>query len=1178
MKRQWLALGLVAMWAGSALAGELDEQFRTPPDSTRPWVYWFWLNSNLTREGITADLEAMKRVGIGGVLIMEVDQGAPVGSVAFMGPKWRELFQHVVAEAQRLGLEVNMNNDAGWNGSGGPWIKPEQSMQRVVWTETRVEGGRPFRGPLPPPQANAGYYRDIAVLALPLAAGATPEQLAYRIQNIEGKSAVVRAGIAPDAPYTEPPAACVTPRDRIVDLTMRMDAKGQLAWDAPPGRWIVLRTGHTTTGAQNAPAPATGCGLECDKLSKEGIEANFAGMMEKIINDVGPAAGKTLVATHVDSWENGSQNWTPRMREEFQRRRGYDMLPFLPVMTGRVVDSLEVSERFLWDLRQTISDLLVENYAGHLAKLAQRRGLRLSIEAYDGPCDDMTYAGRADEPMAEFWMGGGRMETAKEMSSAAHVYGRPITGAESFTADDHERWLQHPATIKTLGDTAFCLGVNRFVFHRYAMQPWADRKPGMTMGPWGLHYERTATWWEQSRGWHQYLARCQLLLRQGLFAADVCYLQAEIAPQGFQFHGISGYDYDSCTPEVVLTRMTVKDGRLVLPDGMTYRLLVLPPVGTMTPPLLAKIKQLAEDGATVLGTRPSKSPSLTDYPMCDEQVKKLADELWGDCDGKTVKEHAVGKGKVLCGLSPEDSLRKADVPPDFTGAGNLRWIHRRAAGSDVYFVANGSPQPAEALCSFRVGGKRPELWQPETGRIDAAPVYEQAKGCTWLPIRLDPSGSVFVVFRSAAEPAARIVSVTRNGSELLRSNPARDPKRDATRTFTMSVWVKPGAETALPRETNAGAECVSLDRNDVLYPPPVHEVYAKSPGVYLEGHAGAGIAAGTNGVCVHEHGSTYFPAILVYPAPLRDWTHVAVVYRDGTPSLYLNGKLVRTGLKSAQIVHGGVGIMHSRGVAPFRGQFAGLAQFDRALAGAEIAKLAATRPVAADDESLPPIDLVRGEIARPGSYAITTADGRRRLVEVPSLPKPLEIAGPWELSFAPGLGAPPRVTLEKLISWTEHAVPGVKYFSGAATYGKTFRAPPGMVAQGRAVYLDLGRVQVMAAVRLNGKDLGTLWKAPFCIDATAALQPGENTLQVKVVNLWPNRMIGDEELPEDSLRRPEETLQKWPQWLIDGKPSPTGRVTFTTWKLWKKGEPLVESGLLGPVTLRAVERLDAAAP
>ncbi len=265
------------------------------------------------------------------------------------------------------------------------------------------------------------------------------------------------------------------------------------------------------------------------------------------------------------------------MREEFQKRRGYDLLPFLPVLTGRVVDSLEISERFLWDLRQTVSDLVVENYAGHMAELAQQHGLRLSIEAYGGPCDDLTYGGRADEPMGEFWIGGGAFETCKAMASAAHIYGKPILGAEAFTADDHERWQQHPATIKALGDRAFCEGVNRFVFHRYAMQPWLDYRPGMTMGPWGLHYERTEDLVGAVAGpWHEYLARCQYLLRQGPFVADICYLQPEAAPQEFKWHERNGYDYDDCTAEVVLTRMTVRDGRLVLPDGMSYRVLVLP--------------------------------------------------------------------------------------------------------------------------------------------------------------------------------------------------------------------------------------------------------------------------------------------------------------------------------------------------------------------------------------------------------------------------------------------------------------------------------------------------------------------------------------------------------------------------------------------------------------------------
>ena len=317
-----------------------------------------------------------------------------------------------------------------------------------------------------------------------------------------------------------------------------MDASGRLTWQVPEGKWLVLRFGHTTTSTDNHPAPESGRGLECDKLSKEAVEAHFNALMGRLIDDNRAFAGKgkVLVSTHIDSWEVGSQNWTPRMREEFQKRRGYDLLPLLPIFTGRVVDSLEISERFLWDLRQTVSDLLIENYAGHFRTLANRHGLRLSIEAYDGvPCDEMTYAGQADEPMSEFWSWDkfSAAYSCTEMASAAHVYGKPILGAEAFTATDSEKWLGHPAYIKDLGDWAFCEGVNRFVFHRYAMQPWTNpnRAPGMSMGPWGLHYERTQTWWEQSKAWHEYLARCQYLLQKGLFVADVCYLQPE-APRG----------------------------------------------------------------------------------------------------------------------------------------------------------------------------------------------------------------------------------------------------------------------------------------------------------------------------------------------------------------------------------------------------------------------------------------------------------------------------------------------------------------------------------------------------------------------------------------------------------------------------------------------------------------------
>ena len=311
-----------------ASADDLSSGFVSPPACARPWVYWFPLDGNLSKEGITADLEAMQRVGIGGVLYMETDQGAPRGPAAFGGPLWRALFKHICNEANRLGLEVNVNNDAGWCGSGGPWITPELSMQRVVWTETAVDGPKRFDAVLPRPQATRDYYRDIALFAYPMPARA------YVIPHLRGKSAETREDLSLRAHYLALTADSIVPRARIVDLTDKLGPDGRLAWDVPAGNWVLLRMGHTSTGTDNHPAPIDGRGLECDKLSKDAAETMFAGLMARLIDDSKPLVGegKTLVSTHIDSWEVGSQNWTPRFREEFQRLRGYDPRPYLPVM------------------------------------------------------------------------------------------------------------------------------------------------------------------------------------------------------------------------------------------------------------------------------------------------------------------------------------------------------------------------------------------------------------------------------------------------------------------------------------------------------------------------------------------------------------------------------------------------------------------------------------------------------------------------------------------------------------------------------------------------------------------------------------------------------------------------------------------------------------------------------
>jgi hypothetical protein len=1067
----WLGTCAVATPAGHDAGSRMASQFAAPPDSARPWVYWFWMDGNITREGITADLEAMRRVGIGGVLIMEVAQDIPPGPVRFGSARWREMFQHAVAEATRLGLEVNMNNDAGWCGSGGPWIKPEQAMQNLVWTETAVEGPRQFRASLPRPTAVAGYYHDVAVLGFPTPAGKNDPQ--NRIN-----------------------------RTRVVDLTARLDNSGRLSWEVPAGKWTVLRLGHTPTGSTNSPAPLEGRGLECDKLSTDGIDTHFGGLMSKLIADVGPAAGKTLTFTHIDSWEVHAQNWTPRMREEFQKRRGYDPLVLLPVMAGRTVDGPEVTARFLWDMRRTVAELFYDNYAGRLAKLAHRHGLQLSIEAYgDFPFDELLYAGRADSPMGEFWVGPdfNGMNNIRAMASAAHIYGKRIVGAEAFTSVPAQgKWTNHPFSLKSLGDVAFCSGINRFVFHRFALQPWLDRSPGMTMGPWGVHYERTETWWEQSRPWHEYLARCSYLLRQGLSVADLCYLQSESIPTnnyGLEHLPPGPYEFDGCSPEVVLTRMSVRDGRLVLPDGMSYRLLVLPPSTTMTPELLSKIKELVDAGATVIGPRPTKSPSLCGYPQCDAKVQGLAAELWGNCDGKTVTEHRCGKGRIIWGKTPQSVLAEMGVPPDFRSSAGpppdviptapaIRYIHRAVDGTDIFFVANGFAEAVELQCVFRVKGKRPEFWWPDTGRIEPVAVYDEVGEGTRMPIRLDPCGSVFVVFRSDKTPTPdRVAAVTRDGHPVIGVV-------DPTAVVIQKAMYGPPGDAARTRDVTARVRQFAA-RGELAFQV-------------------ARMAEGDD--------------------PARG------VVKTLTVEYAVNGasRTVRaTDPETIRLFGDGV-----------RDAGIGCDPHDRLLI----------------------------EAWKPGRYEVKLASGKTARMDVAALPPPVEIAAPWELRFPPGHGAPQSITIDKLASWTEHTDAGVKYFSGTATYAKTFQVPAAMIGKSHRLYLDLGRVAVIAEVMLNGKNLGILWKPPFRVEIGDAVKAGANRLEVRVTNLWVNRLIGDEQLPADCKWGPPnqwggQPLAQWPQWLLEGKPSPTGRQTFTTWRHWTKGSPLLESGLLGPVKI-----------
>ena len=1064
-----MILALVIALLDTAQPDPLATGFLNPPASARPHTWWHWMDGNVTKEGITADLEAMKEVGIGGAQMFTVAQGIPKGPVDYMSPLWREMTTHAIKEAGRLGIELCIHNCAGWSSSGGPWVEPENAMQTLAWSSVAVRGPGQIRQELPAikaPQvyANVDYRRDIVAFAYP-----TPSQGTF-------------------------PAGSGVPSGQFRDVTANVK-DGVLTWDAPDGEWIVLRIGHVPTGKDNHPAPEEGRGLEVDKMSRAALDDFWQGTMATVIRDAGPLAGKVLNNALVDSYEVGDQNWTPLMREEFIRRRGYDPLPWLPVVAGVTVESKEMSERFLWDWRRTIADLFADNYFGYFGELCRENGLLFSVEPYGGPFDGIQSGGTADIPMGEFWIGGGpnTLDTTKIASSVGHVYGRKIIGAEAFTADSvRGRWLEEPYAAKALGDLVFTNGVNRYIFHRYAHQPWMDKFPGMTMGPWGTHLERTQTWWTEAREWMKYVARCQYMLQQGQFVADVLYFTGEGAPNNLPYRPNlrpripSGYDYDGCDT-LSLLRLSVRDGCIVLPSGMSYRVLVLPETELMTPHVAEKVRDLVRDGAVVVGPKPVASPSLVGYPACDDVVRRIGEEVWGDTSGGA-GSRTFGKGRVYFDTPLETVFARGSVEPDFqyaslSGGSKLAYIHRTIGDAEVYFVSNQQYRPADVVMGFRVSGKMPELWHPDTGRIEDAPVYSDGgRGVVGVQMRLDPAQSVFVVFRRPSE-------------------------RDGVVKLLTSLQV---AALQVPKIEIKSARYESADGRGA----DVTAIVAQM------------VKEGTYEIPA-SNGAFGDPVVNVVKQLRIEYT------RDGLPmsqTVAENETLFLVEIPAAPIEP-----------APYRIERRGDKTF-----------LAAFKPF---------------------TYLLFTWFGIYSDQQAAKADE-VKVEGPWRVDFAKGWGAPPRAAFPELTSWAENQDEGIKYFSGSAVYTKQFDVPASMLSGDRLVVLDLGRVKNFATVTLNGKELGVLWKEPFTVDVTKAVKPGRNELKVKITNLWVNRIVGDEQLPPD-VEWNGAQLKQWPDWLLNNGPRPdTGRYTFTTWRFWNEDSNLLESGLLGPVTLRSARWIE----
>lgn len=1126
----WLGLCLAAGLASEALAGDaLARRFATPPDSARPWVYWYFMDGNLSREGMTADLEAMQQAGIGGVIFLEVDIGIPRGPVKFMSPEWQTLFAHAVAEAHRLGIEVAVGTGPGWCGSGGPWVKPEQSMKHLVASEKTVTGPARFEAPLPLPaprkpffgegtltpalaQSWRTYYQDEAVLAFPTPSGSR------RIADADEKAIYHRApfssqpGVKPYLPApaehpTAPDAECID-QDQVIDLTRHLRPDGTLAWDVPPGSWTILRFGRTLTGQTTRPAPEPGLGFETDKFDPAAIDAHLDFFAGKLLQKAGAkrGVGRGLTTLHFDSWEMSSQNWSENFRAEFKQRRGYDPIDFLPAYTGRVVGSVALTERFLWDVRQTAQELVIQNHVGRIRDYAHRHGLNYSSEPYDmNPCSDLELGSLADIPMCEFWsLGYGfRSEySCFEAVSIAHTTGKTIVGAEAFTAAPGEDWRQHPASMKAQGDWAFCTGINRFAFHRYQHQPRLDQWPGMTMGPYGVFWERTQTWWDLVTAYHAYLSRCQEMLRQGLPVADILYLAPEGAPHVFRPPASAtvgdlpdrrGYNFDGCAPGVFLASAQVVDGRIQFPDGMSYRMLVLPSFDTMTPPLLGKIRDLVAEGATVVGHPPRQSPSLQDYPRCDAQVALLADELWGR-DG--ARRRKFGRGLVI---RPPASESSRDA------LGGARWIwhaegqpHQAAPMEERFFFRTVDLDPAKRLDS---------AWF----QITADNTFELSVN----GVKVAEGNDFRTVQRVDIEP---LLKTGRNDLRVLARNQGDQPNP--------AGWI--------------GALHIRFaDGSDLTVVTDRHWESAKTP----ESNR---LAAQDLGAFGTSPWNLSPPPADIYP----DYEFTAKVLADeGVPpdfssdgdvrythrrtkdaDLYFVGN--RTAAPASATATFRVAGKQPEWWDPITGQIRRLNNFRENLGQTHI-----------------PLRLEAGES---GFVVFRRAPQKPNhgTVNFPARTDLQTIVGPWTVAFDPHWGGPPQAEFSQLSDWTQRPEDGIRHYSGKAVYLAQFDAPQATSSVKESeLFLSLGEVKNLASVRLNGEDLGTAWCAPWRLKIPRGiLRAKDNKLEITVANLWINRLIRDSSLPEGQ------------------------RLTKTTRNPYRPESPLQPSGLLGPVTIQQPEK------
>jgi hypothetical protein len=755
-------------------AAALRQGFEAPPKAARLRCYWWWLNGNTDEAAITRDLEGMAAKGYGGALLVDANGSNQEGNIGvaagpeFGSPAWVKLYVHALKEAKRLGLEISFNITSGWN-LGGPQVKPEDGSKILTWTRQSAVAGSEQK--LAVPAAKNGFYRQIAVLAYPLRHGAAlPGRGSDRpaIRELRLKSAAMETGFSMEDPPLLGDVAAVpgeqdTELAQVVDVSARVSADGVLRWSPPAGGdWEILRIGYTDSGARVSTSSGDWQGLAIDYMDHEAFDRYWNSVVEPLMAVSKPYLGTSLKYLVSDSWELGGTNWTGRFREEFKRRRGYDPVAWLPVVAGRIVQSRELSDKFLADLRRTVGDLIVEEHYDVFAAHAKAYGLGIHPESggpHGAPLDALETWRHAAFPQSEYWAPNPHRPTdrerffTKEAASAANIYGLPYVAQEGMTSMGPHWSESLGKDLKPAFDQGITEGMNRLVWHEFTSSPASAGLPGQEYFA-GTHLNPQVTWWAQAGDFLRYLNRCQFLMQQGYAVEDVLYYYGDQVPNFVRLkaddpaHALPGFDYDVTDEDALLHSLRFAGGTVTSPAGNRYAAVVLPKTHNLTLPVMEKLAAYVREGGVLIGLPPTGSTGIVDAGVA-ERVRTLTDELFGGCSGAG-SAHKVGKGTVVCSADANAALLALGRVKDFTADDPaLDYAHRRVAGADIYFVRNPKGSDVKASATFRAGGSAPQLWDAVTGTVSGTP-YMAGAGVTTVPLDLPAYGSVFVVFPDGA--------------------------------------------------------------------------------------------------------------------------------------------------------------------------------------------------------------------------------------------------------------------------------------------------------------------------------------------------------------------------------------------------------------------------------------------